>query len=75
SALEAGHRNAGWTRSEIARRLLLPDEVRRLPRTAELLFVRGGAPLCPRRVNYLSDPEFRGRADPNPLHDLMAVSA
>jgi type IV secretion system protein VirD4 len=76
SALEGGHRGAAWTRSEIGRRLLLPDEVRRLPRTTELLFVRGRAPLCRARVNYLSDPEFRGRAERNPLYDMTeAVSA
>jgi type IV secretion system protein VirD4 len=73
SAIVPGHRGAAWTRSEIGRRLLLPDEVRRLSRDAELLFVRGRAPLCPRRLNYLTDREFRGRSDRNPLYDLAAA--
>src|SRR3989454_3694893 len=47
---------AGRTRSEQGRRLLLPDEVRRLPREAELLFVKGDAPLLVERLNYLHDP-------------------
>lgn len=63
---------AGRTRSEQGRPLLLPDEVRRLPREAELLFVKGGAPLLVERLTYLHDREFAGRADSNPLFDPMA---
>ena len=62
----------GRTRSEQGRRLLLPDEVRRLPREAELLFVKGGAPLLVERLTYLHDREFAGRADSNPLYDPLA---
>src|SRR2546430_8878005 len=36
-------------------------------RESALVFVKGGAPLSVERVNYLRDPEFAGRADPNPL--------
>src|SRR2546426_1589286 len=46
-------RGAGRTRSEQGRRLLLPDEVRRLPREGELLFVKGDAPLLARRLSDL----------------------
>lgn len=63
---------AGRTRSEQGRPLLLPDEVRRLPREAELLFAKGGAPLLVERLTYLEDREFAGRADSNPLFDPMA---
>ncbi len=72
-----GHRQlgAGRTRSEQGRPLLLPDEVRRLPREAELLFVKGGAPLLVKRLSYLCDREFAGRADPNPLYDPVAQAA
>ena len=56
------------TRSETGRRLLLPDEVRRLPRDRQLLFAKGSAPVLAERVSYLGDPEFAGRADPNPLY-------
>ena len=56
------------TWSETGRRLLLPDEVRRLHRDRELLFVKGSAPLLVERLNYLRDREFLGRADPNPLY-------
>ena len=66
---------AGRTRSEQGRRLLLPDEVRRLPREAELLFVKGDAPLLVERLNYLHDREFAGRADPNPLYEAVAEAA
>jgi len=56
------------TTAERARRLLLPDEVRRLPRDVQLLFVKGSAPLLVDRLDYLRDPEFADRADPNPLY-------
>jgi len=72
-----GQRQVGTGRawSEQGRRLLLPDEVRRLPREVELLFVKGGAPLLVERLNYLLDREFTGRADPNPLYDAVAEVA
>jgi type IV secretion system protein VirD4 len=66
---------SGRTRSEQGRRLLLPDEVRRLPRETELLFVKGDAPLLVQRLNYLHDREFEGRADPNPLYESVAEAA
>jgi len=65
---------SGRAWSEQGRRLLLPDEVRRLPRESALVFVKGGAPLCVARVNYLRDPEFVGRADPNPLYRVLAAA-
>jgi len=65
----------GRTRSEQGRRLLLPDEVRRLSGEVELLFVKGGAPLLVERLSYLSDREFACRADPNPLYDPVAEAA
>jgi type IV secretion system protein VirD4 len=65
----------GRTQSEQGRRLLLPDEVRRLPREAELVFVKGDPPLLVERLNYLHDREFQSRADPNPLYDAVAGAA
>lgn len=65
--------NATRNRSELGRRLLFPDEVRRLPRKRELLFVKGGAPLLVERLNYLTDPEWLERAKPNPLYERVAV--
>ncbi len=65
----------GRTESEHGRRLLLPDEVRRLPREAALLFVKGDPPLLVERLNYLHDREFQGRADPNPLYEAVAGAA
>jgi len=71
------HRQLGaaLSTSEKGRRLLFPDEVRRLPADAQLLFVKGSAPLLVQRLNYLRDAEFAGRADPNPLYDAVANAA
>jgi type IV secretion system protein VirD4 len=59
--------------SERNRRLLLPDEVRRLGRDTELLFVKGGSPLLTFRTNYREDAEFLGRSDPNPLYQPVTA--
>jgi len=63
---------AARTTTEHARRLLTPDEVRRLAPDEQLLFLRGDAPLRSDRVNYLDDPTFRDHADPNPLYGDFA---
>ncbi|HTE45043.1 MAG TPA: type IV secretory system conjugative DNA transfer family protein, partial [Gemmatimonadaceae bacterium] len=59
---------AGSSTSEAGRRLMFPDEVRRLPRDQQLLFVKGMAPMLSERVNYLTDVEFSARANSNPLY-------
>lgn len=61
-------RSAAHTIAEKGRRLLLPDEVRRMSPNEELLFVRGTEPVLARRLDYLRDPEYGGQADPNPMH-------
>lgn len=63
---------AAINRTERGRRLLLPDEVRRLPDTSALLFIKGQAPLLVTRANYLTDVPFAGRAVPNPLYAAVA---
>ena len=45
------------------RPLLTPDEVRRLPADAELLFLAGKAPHIAKKLAYYADPEFKGRFD------------
>ncbi|GAC1457516.1 MAG: hypothetical protein PVSMB1_07320 [Gemmatimonadaceae bacterium] len=57
--------------SEKSRRLLLPDEVRRLPSDSELLFVKGGLPVLTPRVNYRDAVQFANRSDPNPLYQPL----
>ncbi len=68
-----GQLGVGRTRSERGRRLLLPDEILRLPWEVELLFVKGEAPLVVERLHYLRDREFVGRFDANPLYDPVAA--
>ncbi|MGH7576779.1 MAG: type IV secretory system conjugative DNA transfer family protein [Longimicrobiales bacterium] len=66
-------RGSGQAVSEKGRRLLTPDEVRRLDRDLQLVFVRGCDPLLARRVNYLDDPAFRGQFDANPQYERVAT--
>jgi type IV secretion system protein VirD4 len=65
-------RGTGQTVAERGRRLLTADEVRRMDRNDELLFLKGTEPLLARRLNYLTDLEFRGQFDPNPQHQAVA---
>lgn len=51
--------NYGESVSEKGRRLVMSDEVMRLPPSMQLLFVKGSAPLLVEKINYLTDPEFR----------------
>lgn len=62
-----------WSRSETGRRLLFPDEVRRLSLERQLLFVKGTEPLLVDRLNYLTDASFAERADANPLYAPVAT--
>jgi type IV secretion system protein VirD4 len=71
-----GHRQEGaaLTVAEKGRRLLLPDEILRLPVGEELLFVRGHSPVRARRLDYLVDAELAVLADANPMHvDTLAL--
>ena len=66
--------SSAQTTSEKARRLLTPDEVRRLPRESQILFARGTAPVLAERLDYLRDKEYTRMADPNPMHAFDSVS-
>jgi len=74
TTVEASGRTSGGkggsteSKTQHARRLLTPDEVRRLPASKSLVFVQGRAPIQARKVNYLTDAEYAGRFDPNPFH-------
>ena len=65
--------SAAQTTSEAGRRLLLPDEVRRMSATEQLLFVRGKAPVRAERLDYLRDAEYATQFDANPLHRRPGV--
>lgn len=51
-----------------ARSLLTPDEVMAMPRDKLIIMSRGERPAVLTRLNYLSDPEYVGCAEDNPLH-------
>jgi type IV secretion system protein VirD4 len=60
--------SAGGTVGQTGRPLLFADEVRRLPLSQQLVFVKGASPLRTERVSYLEDPEFVGLYARNPLY-------
>src|SRR5690606_26024657 len=60
---------AGRSFAERGRKLLTPDEMRRLPSSEQILFVKGMRPVRAGKINYLVDSEFRqdGKARGRPL--------
>lgn len=50
------------------RNLLTPDEVIRLGPQQPLVFVPGEPPYKLRRLDYLTDPAYSSKAQPNPYH-------
>lgn len=65
---------AAFTRSEKGRRLLTPDEVLRLPRDQELLFLRGHAAVQAQRLDYRMDAMLSTLGDENPMHSAVNSS-
>jgi type IV secretion system protein VirD4 len=57
----------GITSSEhvVARDLMTPDEIMRLPDEAMILLTRGQRPALARKIRYYADPEFRTLVDPS----------
>jgi type IV secretion system protein VirD4 len=66
-------RGTGQAISEKGRRLLMPDEVRRLGRDLQVVFVKGSDPVLARRLDYLTDPLFRGQFDSNPQYEEVSA--
>jgi len=50
------------------RPLLTPDEVMRLGPKRPIVMIAGEPPWLLNRINYLADPAYAGRFDPNPMH-------
>jgi type IV secretion system protein VirD4 len=55
------------------RSLLTPDEIMRLGPTRPIILIAGEPPYLLDRVNYLTDPAYAGRFDPNPMHAPRAA--
>lgn len=59
--------NAGESRSETARPLLSPDEIRQLPREAQILFVQNNPPIMALRLPFWEVAPWQGWAARNPV--------
>ena len=64
--------SAGAAQQFAGRELLTPDEVMREPRA--IVLVAGEPPWLLDRINYLTDPEYRGAFDANPYHARAPLS-
>ena len=51
----------------VARPLLMPQEILRLPPDKEILLLNGKPPILAERVKYYEDREFAGAFDRNPM--------
>lgn len=61
-------RSSGSSQQFAGRELLTPDEVMRLGAEKPVLILKGEYPYQLTRLNYLTDPEYAGMADPNPYY-------
>lgn len=61
--LDSEDSGISYSEQHTGRPLLTPDEVRRLPADAEILFLAGQAPHIACKLKYYADQEFRGRFD------------
>ncbi|MFS3831623.1 type IV secretory system conjugative DNA transfer family protein [Escherichia coli] len=61
-------RSSGSSQQFAGRELLTPDEVMRLGPTRPIVILKGEYPYQLTRINYLTDPEYAGMADPNPYY-------
>jgi type IV secretion system protein VirD4 len=55
------------------RSLLTPDEIMRLGPARPIVMIAGEPPWLLDRLNYLTDPAYAGRFDPNPMHFPVAA--
>ena len=66
--LKPGTVSSGTGEHIQGRSLLTPDEVMRLGPTRPIVMIAGEPPYLLDRINYLTDPAYAGRFDPNPMH-------
>jgi len=62
-------KSSGLSQKLDRRLLMTPDEVMRLGPEHPIVFIKGEYPYQLDRINYLFDPEYIGKFDPNPYHD------
>ena len=63
-----GTQTAGSGEHRHGRPLLTSDEIMRLGSARAIVMISGEPPFLLDRLDYLTDPAFAGRADPNPMH-------
>lgn len=70
SGVSGIHSSSGTSQNQqfTGRELLTPDEVMRLPASQPVVMLPGEAPYLLQRLNYLTDPEYTDRFDPNPYY-------
>jgi type IV secretory pathway TraG/TraD family ATPase VirD4 len=62
-------RQRSFNMSERSRRLLTPDEVRRLPASRQLIFLKGEPPIQTSLLRYYEEKGLSALAEPNPLYE------
>lgn len=72
SSSNAGRNGSSYGSSQSeqygGRSLLTPDEVMRLGPQRPIVLISGQPPYVLHRLNYLHDPEYAGKFDPNPYY-------
>lgn len=68
SSMQGGSSGTSTSQQLKARSLLTPDEVMRQGPNRPIVLIQGERPYILARLNYLTDSDYIGLADPNPFH-------
>lgn len=66
--LMGGHRLGSAGASNVGQALLRPEDIRTMPSSKQLIFHSNLPPILADKVSYLSRPQWRRWADPNPYY-------
>jgi type IV secretory pathway TraG/TraD family ATPase VirD4 len=68
TSMQGGSSGTSSSQQLTGRSLLTPDEVMRQGPNRPIVLIQGERPYILARLNYLTDSEYTGLADPNPFH-------
>ena len=63
--------SSGTTTNQQVRHLLHPDEIMRMNRNEQIIFIQGHDPIMAKKIEYFKEPYFQEMSCTNPQHESM----
>jgi type IV secretion system protein VirD4 len=63
--------SSGTTRNQQVRDLLHPDEIMRMNRNEQIIFIQGHDPIMAKKIEYFREPYFQEMSCDNPQHESV----